>query len=632
MQLDCTLEEALEWNALGYNLYEYANSVSPARLTSLPKNPNTGATRFLKAKDIDLFHWVFMDLDMKDFQSTDPNRRHEYATKDDVIARVMSEKILPNKLIDSGGGIHAYWRVSDLDAKSYLRLQRRVARYLHSDPAVAMIKQLMRVPGSVNMKKPEDPRACEMLYEDTETVYDSETLDKWLPPITNEDEEFINRHHDMAYELNQDKIKLTEELPRKFLDLCRENPEIKHLFYGQHKDRSTADWRLGKLLFHNGLTREEAMSVLSRTSKATERTRAHQYGYGEGIVTKIWDEEEQAAEEAKSTLKFPIRSMSDIEECEETEGERIVCDPVIDATADGFRRGQVFGLIGGSGNGKSSFALNMIRWFSERNVNKNYIYLYVSLEMPEKQVQRKWKKMVKHLKKERPEVVWDDLVYVLGNFNKDGSRRNLGIDDIKSYVKVLEAQKGRKVGAITIDHVGIIKQTKSSKTNETAGLIGVIEELKPLALATDTFVIIQSQTSRAKNLNGDAELDMDAGFGTSNFEWYSDWIATIWQPLKRVYNRMDKDAKLCVSCFKMCKVREKDVIEDRLQADTVYGLAYDVADEVFREMTTDEEKRYDFWNKQATSLRNKDRKKEPSSMVSIGWTATKREKSPEVSK
>lgn len=619
LQLDCTLEEALEYNEIGYNLYSYANSPKPGAITDL--------SQFVTAKDIDQFDWIFMDLDMKDYLSTDLNRRHEYATKDAVVERLLSDSILPGRIVDSGGGIHAYWRVCDLDAKSYLRLQRRLARHFKSDPAVSMLKQLMRVAGSINMKYLENPRPCLTLYEDLETIYDSETFDKWLPPITPEDEEFINRHYDSVHELEGPRLAISDTLPPRFLTLCRQDKDINHLYFGQHKDRSGADFRLGLELFNHGFTREEAMAVLSRTAKASERSKAHQYTYAEGIVQRVWDvaEKEVEAEKTKKT-KFPIRSAADVESLESTQGARIRCSPLIDATKAGFRRGQVLGLIGATGNGKSSFTLNVLRWFAELNTNQNLIYLYVTLEMTEKEVQGKWKKMVKGLKLLRPDVDWDRLIYFLGNFNDDGTHRELGVDEIAEHAKELEELTGQKVGAIAVDHIGILKQTRSSKTDEREGLIGVAKQMKPLAARTDSFVIIQSQTSRSNGATGDVELDVSSAFGISAFEWYCDFILTIWQPLRKAYGRMDQDKKLCVTAFKMAKTRDKNVLEDDLQTDTPYGLAYSPETEIFREMTSDEEKAYEFWNRQATTLRNQDKKKDPSTLATITWVATKIQK------
>lgn len=621
MQLDCSLEEALEWNACGFNLYDFPNGISPERLATLPKNPHTGQPRFLQAKDIDQFDWVFADWDAK----------HEtYPSKDAFIERVLSEKVLPTRLVDSGNGIHAYYRVSDLDAKSYLRLQRRIARYLKTDPAVAMLKQLLRVPGSLNQKDPANPKPCVLLYEDLTMVYDSEALDEWLPPITAEDEEFINRHYDSSYELNQDRTNISTELPPRFLKLCREDPEINHLYFGQHKDRSIVDFRLGLQLFNHGFARDEAMSVLSRTAKAVERTRHHQIGYAENIVSKVWDAAEKEVKEEQAKLKqgkYPFRSAADIEKGEhQVVGESFPCSDIVDATADGFRRKQVLGLIGGSGGGKSTFALNLFRWFVETNTNRDYIHLFVTLEMEESQVVARWNKMSEELKRERPKVNWNSLVYVLGNYGDHGEYRELGLDDIRDYAQALQTATGKKIGCLVIDHIGVLKQKRGTKDGEMDGLMGVCKGMKSLAVALDVFLVMQSQTSRAKAGLGDLPLGLDAAWGTSFFEHYCDFVVTIHQPLKRVVSRMPPESKLSVMAFKFCKIRERDIVKDRVQLDETYGLSFDPATELLHPLTSDEEGRYEFWNTQANTLRKRDRHEGLNELRSITWTATKREK------
>lgn len=611
-QLNCDLDTALRWNEAGYGLFYYPNGVSAEAWNLIPVNPKSGRKRFIQAPDIDKFEYVILDFDAK---------HGKYESVEAFIEVLLDFKLTPTSIRKSGRGVHALWRVSDLDAMSYLRLTRRLAATYNTDPAVAMVKQLLRVPGSWNTKDPDNFLQCELFFEDDSLVYTAEEMDKALPAISQKDEEFCQRHYESVYNPSVSRIKVAEDLPASFLSLCRTKKDISSLYFDEHKNRSSADWALGLALFEHGLSKEDAMSVLCRTEKAMERTEAHRYTYGENIVNKIWVEEQEKVEAEQRVLKYPPRNATAIKKLPTKSGKRIVCSPLIDATKAGFRRGQVLGLIGATGNGKSSFTLNMIRWFAEHNSNQDMIYLYVSLEMSEKEIEAKWGKMTAQLKLDRPDIDWDSLLYVLGNFDDDGAHRAIGNEDIAEHAKGLEELTGKKVGVIAIDHIGIVKQKKSSKLDEKEGLIGVCKELKPLAAQTDSFVIAQSQTSRSNGASGDTPLSVSAAFGVSSFEWYSDHIVTIWQPLRKAYGRMDKDNKLCVTAFQLAKTRDKNVTEDLIQTDTPYGLSYDPASEVYREMTSDEMTRFEFWNRQATAIRNQDQKKEAGELVAIGWTA-----------
>lgn len=607
-----TFDEILSYNERGYNVYTFPNQPSVDSYNKIPVNPKskTGRKRFLTGEYVDVFEWCFVDLDMKHYNDGS-SESHNYATKDDFIVVLLSLDLPPTKIVDSGGGIHAYWRVKDLDAKSFLRLNRRLMRFLNTDRAVTNLEQLMRVPGTLNVKDPDNFKLCETILEEPSHVYSCEQLDRFLPPIQVEDEEYCVRHYDTAYNQENSELNVSEELPLKFLKLAKTNPEIKALFYEPQKDRSQADFRLGHLLQAGGLTAEEARPVLMQTAKATERTKTHRYSYATNIIEKIWDKEVESSNENTNEFKILSKTMAQLLSKSPTDCEkntRFPCHPVVDATEHGFRLSEVLGLVGGAGNGKTSFSLNLFYWFIERN--PEYIHLYVTLEQPEKEISAKWHKMTKDSGQEG--LV--DKVHVLGNYNEDGTYRNLSLSDIQEYVLGLEKHLGKKVGACVIDHIGILKQEK--KSDEISGLIGVCKGLKAFAIATNCFLLIQSQTTREKNGGGDMELNMDAAFGTSQFENYVDYIFTVWQPLKRVYARAPH---MTVNAFKMCKNRHKNQLKDFMKLDEVYALMFDPNTDRLRELTSDENKAYDFWNVQATSIRNRDKKKEPSQITVIDW-------------
>lgn len=587
--------EALELNAEGYGIFTHPN-------TSSQTHPRG---KFLTAKDIDTFQWVFVDIDFK---------HGVYPDVDSVLARLSTFELSPTKVISTGHGVHAYWRVSDLTAKSFLHLGFRLCRFFDTDSAVVKLEQVMRVPDTLNTKNnDEDWPVCTTLSS-TEVIYTCADLHKALPPISAADEAKALAQCARA---SGEPLEASNELlplPQRFLTLLKSNLELKDLFQNKQDDRSLADFDIGRILLAYGFSKAEAMSVLARTYKAAERTPEHQTSYARNIVDKLWVDA-PASKEPRYTSMFS----GQISWSPESLGTRIVCHPAVDATSDGFRRGQVLGLIGGTGNGKSTFALNMTRWFAENNVKYNYIYLYVLLESTKEKLSRKWEKMVAELRQERPDVNWDEMLCVLSNHGDDGEYRDLGMDDIKEHVTWLEATTGRKVGVIIIDHIGKVRQARSSKSGEYDGLIGVCKQLNPLAISTDTFVIVQSQTSRSKGEQGDVELNVDAAFGVSSFEWHVDHLMVVWQPLRRVYAKMPPDDKLCVTLYKFCKARERDVLRDKVQLDVPYGLRYDPNTEVFRMLTPEEETAFKFWNTKAIIARNQSLDHTAADLTSVTW-------------
>lgn len=589
-----TEEEMLEYNQAGYNCYFWPN---------YPKHYDPEYN--VDGSMIDTFTSVFVDLDMKDYMCENKTRRHEFATKESFIKFLKDFELPPSSIVDSGGGIHAYWYVSDLDPMGFLRLQRRMARYCTSDLAVVKLKQIMRVPGTINWKDPDNMKVAEWV-EYNDFTYTSEDLDRALPKLTPEDEVYCQTHFDKTHGLQQ-KIDVSDELPSKWFQFAKKGTEPYRLFYGAVKDRSAADYRLAHLLYGAGFTKEEALAVLCQTNKATDRVGVHRYNYADNIVGKVYLVE-QKPELKSELLTDSVRKLLEASPDDDSLiGKRFECDPIFDATEHGFRLTQVMGLIGGAGAGKTMFGFNIFRGFALRN--RGYVHLAVSLEQPELEYAKRWSKMCKG----NPQLLED--VHILGNYNKDGTYRHLSLSDIEDYVRILEKSTGKKVGSVMIDHIGVLK--REDKNGDSQGLIDICQHVKAFAVNTNTFLIIQSQTSRDKAGIGDIELDKDAAYGTSNFEWFADYVVTLWQPLKRVY---DNPACPLVTAFKFCKIRHKNVLVDGVKEDQRYALIMNPDTDGLRELTEQEHKQYTWFSDKATKLRNRDKKREPGAISVISWT------------
>jgi hypothetical protein len=572
----------LEYNEKGYNCY------------FLPNYPSKyDKSKPVSGKDIDIFKFIFVDMDLKD---------GVYKSKEHFIEK-LKEFLPPTIVIDSGNGVHVYWEVTDLDGMSYLRLQRRLIRHFNTDDSLATLYQLMRVPDTLNVKLLDSIKQCEVIHQDAEAKYVCEEIDKALPKITVEDEAYCKDHYEKTHNPEAFYGKIDEEIPAKFINLMNKNEEIKKLFMGPVKDRSAADFRLGHLLFANGLTQEEATSVLLHTAKASERSKVHRYNYAINIVEKVWKEATSSTPTALDTGVMEILRRNK----EAPQGIRIKCDSKIDATYSGFRLTEVLGIVGKEGNGKTTWALNIFKWFIENS--PEYIHVFVSLEQPDHEIAERLVKIF------NGDMSKSQKIHILGNYNADGTYRNLSFVNIRDYVQNLEKITGQKVGCVVIDYLDIIK--KENKGDERHGLIGVCSYMKTFAITTNTFLIMLSQSARGKGGIGDVELDIDSAYGTSKFEAYCDYMMTTWQPLKRLY---DLAPSMTVTAFKMCKIRKFNIKKDNIKKDCVYTLMFDQETEQYRKLTDKELKDYEVLNRQASELRNADRTKEPSGIRIIDWT------------
>ena len=581
---DYSDDELVAFNAQFYNVHYLPN---------YPSEYTPGLT--VDGAQIDTFEYVFVDMDLKD---------GTYASKEDFIEVVLTAGLDPSRIIDSGNGVHVYWRVSDLDAMSYLKLQRRLMRKFKTDEAVAKIFQLMRPPGYVNTKHKDAFQMCEELYS-TDAVYTCEALDAFLPPLTHKDEDYCKNHFAQTYDLKQG-IEIDDTIPPKFHALIRKSQEAKDAFLGNTDDRSKADYRLGHIMCLDGFTKAEAMSVLVNSPKAISRSPAHRIKYAENIVSKIWTYEEAEVKDDLD-LSSTVKEILSRSPGETLKGIRFPCFRYLDATHHGFRLGQVIGLVAGSGVGKTAMALNMFMGFVEGN--PDYDHFFVPLEQPANEIADRWRTMCG----ERTHL--HDKVHVISNYDQNGAFRHLSLDDIKEYILKFQKKTGKKVGAVVIDHVGALK--KKGKNGENQDLMDICHQMKAFAVKTNTMMVMQSQAPREKAGIGDLELNKDAAYGTVYFESYCDYLITIWQPLKRCYAQ---EGCPTVTAFKFCKIRHKKKHLDEIQEDVRYRLYFDSATEHMRELTQDEEKSFDYFNGVATSNRKQDRKTDVLEYESMPWS------------
>ena len=561
-----------EYNNKGYNVYYFPNP---------PTEWVKG--QFAEGHDVDIFEWVFVDCDLKD---------KVYASKEAFLETVINTGIPFTKVVDSGNGVHVYWKITNLDGMSYLRFQRRLMRLFKTDPAVAKILQLMRCPGTTNTKKEGAALPCILEYT-SDVTHTAEQLDRLLPNITAEDERYCNAHFETTYSTGRALLDIPDTPAPKFGKLLRDNLEAKQLWSGNTNDRSKNDWRLAHLMLANDFTREEAASVLVNSAKASQRAPVHRLTYAQNIIDKIWTfelvESKDKLDRSQSVTQL-LRKGTDT-----AKGQPFRCHPYVDNTHYGFRLTQVIGLVAGSGVGKTAFALNMFRWFAQRN--PDYDHFFIPLEQPGAEIAARWATMCGQ------DTILHDKIQIMSNYDDAGNYLNLSLHEIKEYIQKYSRVTGRKVGCVVIDHIGVLR--KIDKTGRLVGLEDVCHDMKSFAVETNTLLVMQSQTSREKAGIGDLELNKDAAYGTVYFESYCDYLITLWQPLKRCHHEQSCPT---ATAFKFCKIRHKMIPKDRIHEDIPYYLMFDPAKEHFRELTQDEAVSFNYFLGKATSMRRADRK------------------------
>ena len=95
----------------------------------------------------------------------------------------------PSVLVDSGNGFHAYWPLREPvpadERRDWQRVMRALADSLDADPSVTDLPRILRVPGTINWKRVDEPRPVELVSIDARrfTLLDFDDLLPALPQL-----------------------------------------------------------------------------------------------------------------------------------------------------------------------------------------------------------------------------------------------------------------------------------------------------------------------------------------------------------------------------------------------------------------------------------------------------------------
>lgn len=570
-----TPEFLSEQNARGYNVYFFPNH--PSRDVY-----SQDQVKWLNGRNIDVFNFVFVDMDLKD---------GKYADKAAFLVKLHEFPLRPTLVVDSGNGIHAYWRVTDLDRSSYVITQLALIKHFDTDDSIWTVLQLMRVPGYFNTKRHNDYVEAKILTEESSG---SEYAIKDFPPelyvldekTVNKAKNHVNRLEgkveiDLGSEVNVD------EIPDVFMDLMLDNSEVARLFRDpkSHGDRSGADMKLANLLFTRGFDVREALAVLSNTQKALEKG-PHRMEYAALTVSKVY------SDRPKNKFKTVSEYLRD--------ERNSVVEPQIfgphyvdyEVLGEPWRRKELLGIIAGPGVGKTAFALNMLRDIIQNNPHNDDVYVFFSLEMSKGQIIKRWLKLVG----EGSPLA--DRLYVIDSQDENNMPRSIGLQEMYEYCTEIMQVTGKHIGAFVVDHFHIISSHIDVRKKPNFGIKheqgtgwgdvqnlsfnGLATQLKSLVKTLDSFGIILTQTTKEKG-GGDLPIGKDGAYGVSQYEWIVDRILTIWQPLMRVQNL----CKTHFLAFQYAKMREKHPA-DKLKEYDPKLLTYDLGSGNLKVTTQDE--------------------------------------------
>lgn len=166
---EAATESAGKANANGFNIYWTVNTVRPG-LNKKPSKTDIRSARF-----------VHVDID--------PPKTGGAFDKPAIAAAMTEIAAPPSFIIDSGGGLQAFWRLDDefQNLASIEGINTQVRDYFEAD-ACQNIDRLMRVPGSVNwpdkkkLARGRTAVTAAIMVADDGTVYSPEELASAFPP------------------------------------------------------------------------------------------------------------------------------------------------------------------------------------------------------------------------------------------------------------------------------------------------------------------------------------------------------------------------------------------------------------------------------------------------------------------
>jgi hypothetical protein len=563
---DFTPEFLTEKNQEGYNIYFFPNHPS--------RDVYAEGTRSLSGKHIDTFEFIFIDMDLKD---------EVYKTKDEFLSKLSEFPLKPTMVVDSGNGIHAYWKISDLSRDLYVISQLALINHFKTDESVFTVLQLMRCPGFLNTKKEDTPILASVLEDYSSN---SEYLNSEIPEVIygNLSEAQITRGQKHLDRLDGKLVvEISEhvnidEIPEKFFDFINEpaNKLAGDLFRHPKEtqgDRSAADMKLANILFKNGFNKKEAVAIISNSEKALSHPdRKH---YAELTISKVYTERLNSK---FMTVGQRNRTIDETQNLGALVGSTWYFDSEV--LGNPWRKREITGLIAGSGVGKSSCALKWVKDAIENNPENDDIYVFFSLEMSVGEIVTRWNNLV------GKESKLADRLYVIGNETEAFEPRNIGLQEILEDCQELKKLTGKNLGMIIIDHIGIVSKHIDTRKKVTFGinsevgagfgdikvlsLNSLCNQLKPLCKMLDTHVVVLTQTTKAKGI-GDMPIDKDGAYGMSNYENIVDRIVTIWQPLKLVQSQ----TKHRFLAWQYVKIRAKHK-DDKIQTSEAKILTFEL--------------------------------------------------------
>lgn len=198
----------------------------------------------------------------------------------------------------------------------------------------------------------------------------------------------------------------------------------------------------------------------------------------------------------------------------------------LDAILDGVRPGEVIGLMARPGLGKTVLLCHQARWMAYAQLP----HVFFSLEMPAAQivtriVQAEYE-LNRHEVLARMRLSGIDATPYRERFEafRLVDRGGLSVSEMSQRIRRLQDRefKGRAIGAITIDHLGLVGGDRKLATYDRVSL--QVREIKELAKHHNLAVILAIQVNRDAGGDGSKELHLGSARDSGVVEEAMDYL------------------------------------------------------------------------------------------------------------
>ena len=150
-----------------------------------------------------------------DYGITGHKKQSAHESYEEALNAIQSFSMEPTLIIHSGGGFHCYWvlsnpvKVSDIGISVIESINRNLLLKLGGDPGTHNIDRVLRIPGTLNFKIPDNPRPVSLIAI-THKRYDYEDFKGFIAMGT----------------LDQNRIKTTKPKPLSHSDPSKFNTDL----------------------------------------------------------------------------------------------------------------------------------------------------------------------------------------------------------------------------------------------------------------------------------------------------------------------------------------------------------------------------------------------------------------------